>query len=461
VNRLGFVDGLRSRTERPQVQVDGGVPAACATDPAAERARLDELLNSLKDKAIIWVAGGSASGSTKLVASYLAQRHVADTWYVGARLAVAVLPALIDGLSAPEVLIIDGCEELGDDSPVHRLVIQGVRTIPAASHIVLVGREEPPALYGPVIASGSMAVVSEKALQEALEDAASGAGARDTLQPTASPSGTRAASPLFRVHVLGRFRMFRAGVPLSRERRAQPKPIELLQALIAFGGTDVGAGKVIDALWPDADGDAGHHALETTLYRLRKLLDSPDAVQMTQNTLSLDRSQFWVDMWELERTLQTSGGAESALAARLAEAHRMYEGHFLEQNTEKSWALDVRQALRDNFLRRMRQLARAYEGRRLWEEASGVYSRALELDATAEDLYRGLMVCQRELGQHSEVLRTYSRCRELLARSLGVMPDPKTQAIYASVRQKSASPNVALRPKSALAKAALPSLQCA
>jgi DNA-binding SARP family transcriptional activator len=440
---------MRSRTERPPVQLEDRA--------AVDRPRLDELLDSLKDKAVIWVAGSAASGRTKLVASYLARRDVADTWYVGARLAVAVLPALIDGLSAPEVLIIDGCEELGDDSPVHRLLLEGFRTIPAASHIVLVGREEPPALYAPVIASGRMAVVSEKALQEAFEDTSS-AGAGDT---PASQNGARKASPLFQVNVLGRFRLLRNGVPIGRERRAQPKPIELLQALIAFGGTDVGAGKLIDALWPDADGDAGHHALETTLYRLRKLLGSPDALRMNQNTLSLDRSQFWVDMWELERTLQPSGGAESELAGRLAEAHRMYEGHFLEQNTEKSWALDVRRGLRDNLLRRMRQLARAFESRRLWEEASGVYGRALELDGTAEDLYRGLMLCQRELGQHSEVLRTYSRCRELLARSLGIMPDPKTQAIYASVRQKSASPNAAIRPEARLAKAALPGLQYA
>ena len=54
-------------------------------------------------------------------------------------------------------------------------------------------------------------------------------------------------------------------------------------------------------------------------------------------------------------------------------------------------------------------------------------------------LYRGLMICHRELGDHSEVLQVYRRCREYLNRMLGVQPNSKTQAIYQSVRQESAA----------------------
>jgi len=250
------------------------------------------------------------------------------------------------------------------------------------------------------------------------------------------PEAACRESPRFKVHVLGRFRLMKADIPIGRQRSVQPKPIELLQALIGFGGTEVGAGKLIDALWPDADGDAGYHALETTLYRLRRVLGSADAVQMSNNKLSLDRKQFWVDLWELERALEGPGATASDRAARLADAHRLYEGHFLEHEAEKSWALDVRQTLRDKILRRARQAARLYEAERRWDQAQAVYRTALELDETAEDLHRGLMVCQRELGEHSEVLRSYSRCRDLLMRSLGVLPDARTQAICGGLKHK-------------------------
>jgi hypothetical protein len=50
------------------------------------------------------------------------------------------------------------------------------------------------------------------------------------------------------------------------------KPQELRQALIAFGGAEVGAGVLIDTLWPDSEGDAAYHALESALYKRRQLL---------------------------------------------------------------------------------------------------------------------------------------------------------------------------------------------
>src|SRR5580704_9812727 len=107
----------------------------------------------------------------------------------------------------------------------------------------------------------------------------------------------------FRVHVLGRFRLLTGDTPITIPPRLR-KPQELLQALIAYGGTEVSAGVLIDALWPDSEGDAAYHALESALYRLRQLLGTRDAVRMEGGKVSLDRNRFWVDMWEIEEALQ-------------------------------------------------------------------------------------------------------------------------------------------------------------
>src|ERR1700730_15249412 len=107
----------------------------------------------------------------------------------------------------------------------------------------------------------------------------------------------------FRVHVLGRFRLLTGDTPITNRPRLR-KPQELLQALIAFGGTEVGAGALIDVLWPDSEGEAAYHALESSLYRLRQLLGARDAVRMAGSRVSLDRDRFWVDMWEFELELQ-------------------------------------------------------------------------------------------------------------------------------------------------------------
>jgi len=201
----------------------------------------------------------------------------------------------------------------------------------------------------------------------------------------------------------------------------------------------VGAGALTDALWPDSEGHAGYHALESALFRLRQLLGAPDAVRMAGGKLSLDRRQFWVDMWELESELHRGARSDAEWSAHLTRTRQLYEGHFLEHESEKPWALKTRQALRDRFLRHLRDAARVYENRCVWQEAARLYHTGLELDPLSEVLYRGLMICYRELGDHSEALQAYRRCRELLTRLLGVPPNAKTQAIYLSVRQSAAA----------------------
>ena len=140
----------------------------------------------------------------------------------------------------------------------------------------------------------------------------------------------------YKVYVLGRFRLLKADAPLRFSRRAPRKPLELLQALIAFGATEVPARALIDALWPDSEGDAGYHALESALYRLRQLLGAADAVRMENSGLSLDRSQFWVDMWEVEDELQGTRRTEPNRPERVRSHPRALCGTFSRARNRKA-----------------------------------------------------------------------------------------------------------------------------
>jgi LuxR family maltose regulon positive regulatory protein len=241
----------------------------------------------------------------------------------------------------------------------------------------------------------------------------------------------------FRVHVLGRFRLFTGNTPIIISPRLR-KPQELLQALTAFGGTEVSAGVLIDALWPESEGDAAYHALESALYRLRQLLGTRDLVRMEGGKVSLNRDQLWVDMWEFEEELQRPHDPGVNGIERIGRLRRIYQGHFLQHETEKSWVLKARQDLRDRLLRAIRDAARECEHARSWEDAATLYRSAIEIDSLNEGLYRGLMLCHQELGDHSEALQAYRRCRELLTRFLGIPPNAKTQALYHSVRERAA-----------------------
>jgi LuxR family transcriptional regulator, maltose regulon positive regulatory protein len=240
----------------------------------------------------------------------------------------------------------------------------------------------------------------------------------------------------FKVFVLGRFQVLKDDAPLRFSRRQQRKPLELLQALIAFGGTEVGAAKLTDALWPDSEGDAGYHALESALYRLRQLLGAPSAVAMVGGKLTLDRRQVWVDMWAFESEVRAGNADGSSAAERLARLREIYSGHFLAQEVEKTWAVEKRQILRERFVRAIGDFARSYEKRGLWEEAAGVYQVGIEVDSLSEEFHRGLIMCHRQLGDHGAAVQAYRRCSELLLKRLGVQPSSKTLALYQSVRQE-------------------------
>ena len=248
-------------------------------------------------------------------------------------------------------------------------------------------------------------------------------------------------SDQIRVYVLGRFRLTRGAAPLIISPRSR-KPRELLQMLVALGGTEVGAGALADALWPDSDGDAAYHALETALYRLRHLLGRRDLIFMEGGKLSLNRVQLWVDLWEFEEELQRCREARVGDGA-IGRLRSLYQGHFLQHETEKPWVLKARHDVRDRLLRAIRDAARAYELASRWEDAADLYRSGIELEWLDEGLYQGLMRGQQELGNHSEALQAHRRCRELLMRFLGISPSDKTQALYLSVRKDATCARVA------------------
>ena len=308
----------------------------------------------------------------------------------------------------------------------HRLLGQSLAGAPLASQAF--------ALF-----PGQMAELCLEALQAGIEpDCARELIRQYRLPPPAHADG---AWPWpFKVSLLGRFRLLKNDAPIRFSRRTQRKPLELLQALVAFGGVEVGTGVLTDALWPESEGDAGYHALESALYRLRQLLGVPAAVTMTGGKLTLDPQQFWVDVWALESELRQIPSDATRAAERLPRLRQLYTGHFLEHESERPWALKRRQMLRERYVRAIREVARSYESRRLWQEAVNVYQMGIEVDTLAEDFHRGLIVCYRELGDHGAAVQAYRRCSELLVKMLGVQPNAKTLAIYRSVRLEAAAP---------------------
>jgi tetratricopeptide (TPR) repeat protein len=213
-----------------------------------------------------------------------------------------------------------------------------------------------------------------------------------------------------RLRAFGSFETVRKVEPSDRSgggRRARDsvlaptgKPRELLQALIAFGGRDVRETVLTDALWPDAEGDAGRRVFDTTLHRLRRQLGDERIVRLSEGCVSLDERQCWLDVWALDKVLAQSEGeiARRAPASDLTRVARrllaIYRGPLLaDLDIASGWIAGPRQSMQTKFLRSVERLGRALEQAGAQGEAYLLYERALDSVPHAQELRAGVNRC--------------------------------------------------------------------
>jgi DNA-binding SARP family transcriptional activator len=192
------------------------------------------------------------------------------------------------------------------------------------------------------------------------------------------------------MRTLGSFEVLRDGTPLGTAGKGSPRTLDLLKAIIAFGGCDVAIEKITGTLWPDAEGDLAKGAFDVAVHRLRKLMGHGPCLLVRAGKVSLDPALCWLDVWEFRRQAQLLiDGAAAALTGAsdlMAVATAMldcYRGHFMVNEVEQAWLLGTRAHLQ-------RQFERA-------ADAAGMRLQELGWHRAATALYRGV----REAGRVS------------------------------------------------------------
>ena len=240
----------------------------------------------------------------------------------------------------------------------------------------------------------------------------------------------------FRVYALGRFELTGTDGATLLSGRVQGRPVELLKIAIALGGRDVSVDRITDIMWPNIDRDYAHRSFNTTLHRLRKLLDEDTAITLTSNQLSLSNRFFWVDTWAIEQNLEQLRQAirrnsdDDGIRELAEQTIALYQGAFMPADEDSAWVVSPREQLRSRFLRCINDFGHWLEQGGNHEEAIEFYYRGLEVDDVAEGIYRRLILCFEQLGRHAEAIDAYNRCCKTLKSRLDVLPSQETQDLY-------------------------------
>ncbi|BCG48694.1 Transcriptional activator of maltose regulon, MalT [Citrifermentans bremense] len=244
----------------------------------------------------------------------------------------------------------------------------------------------------------------------------------------------------FRIFTLGGFQLLRGNELLALTGKAK-KPLELLKAVVAFGGSNVPLERLTDALWPDADGDLAQRSFDTTLHRLRKLLADEKVLQLQAGKLSINPRYCWIDTWAFERRC---GEIDASLHAKEGEVDQaklplafekgaaLYQGSFLPDDAALAWTVPMRDQMHNRLLRLISRAGGYFEALEQWDQAATWYGKGIRLDPVAEQLHQRLMVCYRQQGMMALAIKTYLNCRSILSTELGIAPSAHTEELYRS-----------------------------
>jgi hypothetical protein len=179
-----------------------------------------------------------------------------------------------------------------------------------------------------------------------------------------------------KVYTLRPFSVWIGGKPLASGGRAQLKPLAMLKYLACVEGGPVAVTRVIDAMWPNEDPAAARRVFDVNVGRLRQLLKTAAAVDVSQGRIQLNPAQVWLDTRALGEVARSA--APPATIGRRALA--LYQAPLLAHEEEEAWVLTARKRASSWFVGATERAARG-----LLAEGAASEARALVQSAALVD----------------------------------------------------------------------------
>jgi len=240
---------------------------------------------------------------------------------------------------------------------------------------------------------------------------------------------------LYRIHLLGRFRVLRDGLEITAWPRAAPR--RLLKLLALAPRRELTVGGLAAALWPHDEGNRARQRLHHLVYLLRSTLErgasgaeqGARVVELREGLVRLAVAGIWLDVDEFEEQLDEAMRTAQRGAA-LQRVLALYEGPLLPGDTEDE-AINVRRtALARRFVAGLGAAAREHLKAGETAQAVRCLQQVVALAPADEAAHRELIRIYAQLGQRDQAERQYAECKSALAEELGVVPSADTHQAY-------------------------------
>lgn len=248
-----------------------------------------------------------------------------------------------------------------------------------------------------------------------------------------------------RIVLFGGFQLHHPAAP------AEVKITATLQSLLAYlllyrhraHPRDV----VMELFWGDRDEAHARACLNTSLWRLRQLLEPRGAVEKGSYLLTNHvgdigfnaRGDYWLDVADFETAVapllrRPADALSDADAQQLEDGLRLYRGELLE-GLYTDWALRERERYREMRLTALYHLLIHYRQRRRHDDALRCGHLLLHDDPLREHVHRDLIQLYADSGRPAQAVQQYQTCRLALRAEMGIEPMPETRALYQQIAE--------------------------
>lgn len=195
--------------------------------------------------------------------------------------------------------------------------------------------------------------------------------------------------------------------------------------------------------WANHDERAARRCLSTTLWRLRRSLETgglsgDDYIVTNNDEVAFNfSSDHWLDIAAFEQKVdQGMAGSVKNMTRRdaelLEEAQALYAGDLFEDCYD-DWIFHHRERLHLKYLSCLGRLMHYYDIHGDFEKCLQYGRKILSLDPLREQVHRYMMRLYMRNGQQSLAVQQYHTCYNALKSELGIEPMAETQNLYRKI----------------------------